>query len=138
MTVRQAVRMTMVGQHFNNSAFSYLAMLSLPDHAAQFRLQGNKPFDFGLDIRQHVARNAIDAFTGLVGPVGQMKKFPDCVEGEAQFPGVANESEAAGMMFFITPLAPGTAWRGRHKAFLLIKPDGLDFGGRSGCQIPYR
>jgi hypothetical protein len=69
--------MTMVSQHFDNPALFYLAMLSLPDHAAQFYLQRQQPFDLGFDICQHIARNAIDAFTGLVGPVRQLKKFPN-------------------------------------------------------------
>lgn len=135
MTVRQAVRMAMVSQHFNNSALSYLAMLALADHPAQLGLEGQQSFDLGLDIRQHIARNAIDAFAGLVGPVRQVEKFPNGVEGKAQFAGMANESEPPGMMFFIAPLAAGTARRRWHEAFLLIKPDGLDFGGRSGRQI---
>jgi len=138
MAVRQAMRMTMISQHFYNSAFSYFAMLSLPDHATQFCLQGKESLNLGFDIRQHVARHTIDAFAGLIGAVGKMKKFPNGVEGKAQFPGVANESESPGVGLFIAPLAAGTAQWSRHKAFLLIKPDGLDFGGRSGCQIPYR
>ena len=109
MTVRKAVRMTVVRQHFNNSTFPDLAMCALPDHPAQLGLQRQQPFDLGLDIRQHVARNAIDAFTGLVGPVRQVEKFPNGVEGKAQLAGMANESEPPGMVLFIAPLAARTA-----------------------------
>ena len=99
----------MISEHFYNPAFFYLAMLSLPDHATQFSLQRKQSLNLGFDVSQHVARNTINAFAGLIGPVGQMEKFPNGVEWKSQFPGVTNESEPPGVRLFVAPLAAGTA-----------------------------
>jgi hypothetical protein len=126
--LREAFRVAVIGQHFDDAAFIDPAAFALTDHAAKFGAQGFETHNFGFDIMKDVLRDAIDTFAGLTASIYKAQQFAHGFETKSKLSCVTDKGEPVGMGAVISPLPALGTGRNFHQALFLIVSDGLHVG----------
>jgi hypothetical protein len=98
-------------KNLDHVAISDPPTLALPDHSSQLGLQGPQALDTPLNFNQLFAGNGIGGFARLIELIGEAQQIPDGIQGEPQFPGMADEYQPVDMGRFINALIPRRAIR---------------------------
>ena len=99
MSFMQAMRVRLVGQHFDDAAFRHAPPSTHGDHAREFRLQRLQAGDAAAHRGQVLAGDRIYLIAGPFRVVSEPQQRPHILQRKAQFARVADYCATIWMRF---------------------------------------
>ena len=115
-----------VAEDFQYAAVGDATAGTFADHAVEFGLEFAQHVDAAAYVLAVAAGDGVDLGAGAVALGGQIDQLANLIDGESEFPGMADEMQALAFGLRVAPLAARGAGAGDEQALLLVVAQGLD------------